>query len=183
MVPSQENYGSSLATVVPEFMGLLKRPANCDRGGEAEADKLPRKSPLAFRNGDGALLAHYSGQGEATALKPMEQQGGAGSMAPPPPRPGGLSTDHRLLSRPNGSSAAELAPLVARGERSLSSARSRTWQLTDFDIGKPLGRGKFGNVYLARERTSKFIVALKVTAAAERHCWETAVSQNRVVHK
>ncbi|KAL0054507.1 hypothetical protein WJX82_009990 [Trebouxia sp. C0006] len=36
------------------------------------------------------------------------------------------------------------------------------WQLTDFDIGKPLGRGKFGNVYLARERQTKFIIALKV---------------------
>ncbi|KAL0035007.1 hypothetical protein WJX79_005999 [Trebouxia sp. C0005] len=38
----------------------------------------------------------------------------------------------------------------------------RRWQLTDFDIGKPLGRGKFGNVYLARERQTKFIIALKV---------------------
>ncbi|XP_066151557.1 aurora kinase C-like [Euwallacea fornicatus] len=36
------------------------------------------------------------------------------------------------------------------------------WTLNDFDIGKPLGKGKFGNVYLARERKSKFIVALKV---------------------
>ncbi|GAB1602060.1 aurora kinase B [Argonauta hians] len=36
------------------------------------------------------------------------------------------------------------------------------WSLSDFDIGKPLGRGKFGSVYLAREKRSKFIVALKV---------------------
>jgi aurora kinase len=28
----------------------------------------------------------------------------------------------------------------------------KRWQLGDFDIGKPLGRGKFGNVYLAREK-------------------------------
>ncbi|XP_065161237.1 aurora kinase C-like [Atheta coriaria] len=39
---------------------------------------------------------------------------------------------------------------------------SRVWVLDDFDIGKPLGRGKFANVYLAREKTSKFIVAIKV---------------------
>ena len=38
----------------------------------------------------------------------------------------------------------------------------RVWKLSDFDIGKPLGRGKFGNVYLAREKESKFVVALKV---------------------
>ena len=39
----------------------------------------------------------------------------------------------------------------------------KKWTLKDFEIGKPLGRGKFGDVYLARERRSKFIVALKVS--------------------
>lgn len=38
----------------------------------------------------------------------------------------------------------------------------KRWTLEDFDIGKPLGKGKFGNVYLAREKKSKYIVALKV---------------------
>lgn len=36
------------------------------------------------------------------------------------------------------------------------------WKLQDFDIGRPLGKGKFGNVYLAREKKSKYVVALKV---------------------
>ena len=36
------------------------------------------------------------------------------------------------------------------------------WKISDFEMGKPLGRGKFGHVYLARERNSKFMVALKV---------------------
>ena len=39
---------------------------------------------------------------------------------------------------------------------------TRKWSLSDFDIGKPLGSGKFGKVYLAREKKSHFIVALKV---------------------
>ncbi|XP_063044098.1 aurora kinase B isoform X1 [Engraulis encrasicolus] len=34
--------------------------------------------------------------------------------------------------------------------------------IKDFDIGRPLGKGKFGNVYLAREKKLKVIVALKV---------------------
>ena len=34
--------------------------------------------------------------------------------------------------------------------------------LSDFDIGRPLGRGKYGRVYLARHRPSSFICALKV---------------------
>ncbi|KAI6702641.1 hypothetical protein NL676_011777 [Syzygium grande] len=38
----------------------------------------------------------------------------------------------------------------------------RGWSLRDFEIGKPLGKGKFGRVYLAREVKSKYIVALKV---------------------
>ena len=42
------------------------------------------------------------------------------------------------------------------------AGKERRWQLSDFEIGRPLGRGKFGNVYLAREKESKFIVALKV---------------------
>uniref|UniRef100_A0A8D0HE99 non-specific serine/threonine protein kinase n=1 Tax=Sphenodon punctatus TaxID=8508 RepID=A0A8D0HE99_SPHPU len=38
----------------------------------------------------------------------------------------------------------------------------RNFAIDDFEIGRPLGKGKFGNVYLAREKESKFIVALKV---------------------
>ncbi|XP_044503769.1 serine/threonine-protein kinase Aurora-3-like isoform X1 [Mangifera indica] len=38
----------------------------------------------------------------------------------------------------------------------------RQWSLQDFEIGKPLGKGKFGRVYLAREFKSKYIVALKI---------------------
>ena len=41
-------------------------------------------------------------------------------------------------------------------------APSRRWSLDDFDIGRPLGKGKFGNVYLCREKKHRFIVALKV---------------------
>ncbi|MCL7032234.1 hypothetical protein MKW94_018321 [Papaver nudicaule] len=36
------------------------------------------------------------------------------------------------------------------------------WGLKDFDIGRPLGKGKFGRVYMAREKKSQYICALKV---------------------
>ena len=36
------------------------------------------------------------------------------------------------------------------------------WSLKNFDIGRPLGKGKFGSVYLAREKSKKYIVALKL---------------------
>jgi len=39
---------------------------------------------------------------------------------------------------------------------------SRHWTLANFDIGCKLGSGKFGHVYLAREKTNNFLVAIKV---------------------
>jgi serine/threonine protein kinase len=43
-----------------------------------------------------------------------------------------------------------------------SGGENKRWCLKDFEVGRNLGHGKFGDVYLARERKSKFIVALKV---------------------
>ncbi|RHN69497.1 putative non-specific serine/threonine protein kinase [Medicago truncatula] len=47
--------------------------------------------------------------------------------------------------------------------------QKRDWSINDFEVGKPLGRGKFGRVYVAREikeqlivNLSKYVVALKV---------------------
>lgn len=44
---------------------------------------------------------------------------------------------------------------------------SYQWGLDDFEIGSPLGRGKFGRVYLAREKTTQYMVALKTLYKAE----------------
>ncbi|KAI9596220.1 kinase-like domain-containing protein [Syncephalis fuscata] len=46
-------------------------------------------------------------------------------------------------------------------------AAERTWSLADFDVGKALGKGKFGRVYLAREKRSGYVVALKVLLKSE----------------
>ena len=39
---------------------------------------------------------------------------------------------------------------------------NRKWTLDDFLIGRPLGEGKFGHVFLARTKKEKYIVALKL---------------------
>jgi serine/threonine protein kinase len=36
------------------------------------------------------------------------------------------------------------------------------WCIDNFEVGRALGKGKFGQVYLAREKKSRFVVALKV---------------------
>jgi serine/threonine protein kinase len=43
----------------------------------------------------------------------------------------------------------------------------KVWTLDDFEIGKALGKGKFGHVYLAREKKSGYIIALKVLYKTE----------------
>lgn len=43
----------------------------------------------------------------------------------------------------------------------------KNFHLGMFEIGKPLGKGKFGRVYLARERSSGFVCALKVLHKSE----------------
>lgn len=47
-------------------------------------------------------------------------------------------------------------------EASAKHKKIDRFTLADFEVGKPLGKGKFGSVYLAREKRTRFIVALKV---------------------
>ncbi|KAL0297244.1 UNVERIFIED_CONTAM: Serine/threonine-protein kinase Aurora-1 [Sesamum radiatum] len=57
-----------------------------------------------------------------------------------------------------------------------TTTEKKRWTLNDFDIGKPLGRGKFGHVYLAREKRSNHIVALKVL-------FKSQLKQSQVEHQ
>lgn len=59
-----------------------------------------------------------------------------------------------------------------RSDPTLSAALPTTiapkqFHLGMFEIGKPLGKGKFGRVYLARERANGFVCALKVLHKSE----------------
>ncbi|CAG7828613.1 unnamed protein product [Allacma fusca] len=53
----------------------------------------------------------------------------------------------------------------------IDSQPAKPWKLwkieKDFEIGRPLGEGKFGHVYLARTKKERFIVALKVIHAKQ----------------
>ncbi|KAH8975831.1 hypothetical protein BDL97_01G180000 [Sphagnum fallax] len=72
--------------------------------------------------------------------------------------------------------APESKDLQHNGGPENNGRKEKRWSLADFDIGKPLGRGKFGNVYLARERESKYVVALKVL-------FKNQLQQSQVEHQ
>ncbi|XP_067005171.1 aurora kinase C [Anabrus simplex] len=49
----------------------------------------------------------------------------------------------------------------------MRNGKPKVWSLSDFEIGRPLGRGKFGRVYLAREKFTHYMVAIKVMFKSE----------------
>lgn len=153
--PAQENVGAGGGGKAALDARLGAKRA-LDAGSDGAAGKVPRKSALQplSANVVGATAGPLSaGDAKPEAAAATAPHAHHGSMGPPPPRAAGTS----------GRGASEAGAAAASRERSGSgAAATRRWQLTDFDIGKPLGRGKFGNVYLAREKKSKYIVALKV---------------------
>ncbi|KAB0401783.1 hypothetical protein E2I00_019996, partial [Balaenoptera physalus] len=67
-----------------------------------------------------------------------------------------------LMSRSNAQPTAAPLQKVVENNSGTPNFSMRSFTIDDFEIGRPLGKGKFGNVYLAREKKSRFIVALKV---------------------
>lgn len=49
----------------------------------------------------------------------------------------------------------------------LNNFFSYKWSLNDFELGRRLGRGHFGRVYIGRERKTGFIVAVKTLLKVE----------------
>jgi aurora kinase len=83
-------------------------------------------------------------------------------------QPSAASAASSVSAESGASASAAAARAAAQGRPSMASARPFAdsavpkWTLQNLDIGRKLGSGKFGNVYLARERSSGYIVAVKV---------------------
>ncbi|CAG4984066.1 unnamed protein product [Parnassius apollo] len=71
------------------------------------------------------------------------------------------------LDRPQCSSQSNVKE--AQKPELMNDDKKKEWLPSDFEIGKPLGKGKFGNVYLAREKESHYVVALKVLFKSQIH--------------
>ncbi|KNE66653.1 AUR protein kinase [Allomyces macrogynus ATCC 38327] len=90
-----------------------------------------------------------------------------GFRAPGPmKRTAGTASTTTARVRPLAPANASAAPTFSSSS-STNAQPSRVWTLKDFDIGRPLGQGRFGRVYVAREKESGFIVALKILVKTE----------------
>ncbi|CAO1389042.1 unnamed protein product [Diamesa hyperborea] len=78
--------------------------------------------------------------------------------------------------RPPVESKVEEPKVSKEGTKSNGNGNDKDWSLANFDIGRPLGRGKFGNVYLAREKQTKFVIALKVL-------FKKQITEQRIEHQ
>lgn len=73
----------------------------------------------------------------------------------------GLSDD-LSSSKSRRSSSAGSAGAYRRDSVLEEELKERPWTVGDFTLGKPLGKGKFGNVYQAKQRLTGATIALKV---------------------
>eukprot|EP00128_Syssomonas_multiformis_P012249 Colp12_sorted_trinity150504_noHs@18615 len=77
------------------------------------------------------------------------------------PNPTTVTPTTRVVAREPDAHASQ------ESQKPKPSKELRQWSLDDFEAGRPLGRGRFGKVYLAREKKTKYIVALKVLFKSE----------------
>merc|ERR1719410_1216355 len=90
-----------------------------------------------------------------------------------------MSRNSHASSRTHSTSSRNSSTISSHSSSSRSFAaipENKEWSLSDFEIGKRLGRGKFGKVYLARERKTKYIVAIKVL-------WKEQLRKHNVEHQ
>lgn len=76
--------------------------------------------------------------------------------------PSQAAQQQQLQRNSDGEKRAEIQSAIPQ-----LAVKPKEWHLGMFEIGKPLGKGKFGRVYLARERSTGFVCALKVLHKSE----------------
>ncbi|KAL8927512.1 MAG: hypothetical protein Q9208_002317 [Pyrenodesmia sp. 3 TL-2023] len=98
-----------------------------------------------------------------TITSGSQQSQWRGSQIPPSaPSPPRKAPSTSSSARPSDESIAQRL-----SNPPLHEPQPRKFHLGMFEIGKPLGKGKFGRVYLAKERSTGFVCALKVLHKSE----------------
>ncbi|XP_035580538.1 aurora kinase B isoform X1 [Zalophus californianus] len=148
-----------LLTALFPLCAQLSSPFPSKDGPEGE------RLPLALRPADAHSnsLPGTKAPSELPTAAPSQTQPGLNTLPQrvlrkDPATPSALV----LMSRSNAQPTAAPGQKVVENSSRTPNFSTRSFTIDDFEIGRPLGKGKFGNVYLAREKKSHFIVALKV---------------------
>ncbi|KUI59352.1 Serine/threonine-protein kinase ark1 [Cytospora mali] len=89
------------------------------------------------------------------------------AQAPPSNPPSPTKKDKSSSASSTVSRRSDEAEAEQQSQQLTLLDEPRMFHLGMFEIGKPLGKGKFGRVYLVKERSSGFICALKVMYKSE----------------
>uniref|UniRef100_A0AAA9S080 non-specific serine/threonine protein kinase n=1 Tax=Bos taurus TaxID=9913 RepID=A0AAA9S080_BOVIN len=160
--------GGSPQTAVPLSDGPKRVPV---------AQQFPSQNPVSVNSGQAQRVlcpTNSSQRVPSQAQKLVSIQKPVQTLKQKPPQ---AASAPRPVTRPPSNTQKSKQPQppapgnnpekeVASKQKNEES-KKRQWALEDFEIGRPLGKGKFGNVYLAREKQSKFILALKVLFKAQ----------------
>lgn len=155
----------AIAVVVP-----VGRPRPPDASFQSKTMTGPGHVSRGVAKGAG----HQAAEGCNTARtskdddsKPRNNHAGTGAEAKRQPGPLDIGQYDGGLERPDAQSSAgeisqEAAELLALDSSASEIAPTRSWSLSSFELGRPLGKGKFGRVYMVRTLCEpRYIIALK----------------------
>ncbi|KAI1324877.1 Pkinase-domain-containing protein [Xylariaceae sp. FL0255] len=128
----------------------------------AQSTSRPNLYKVALQSGSANTVA-------AVTLPSQAAQRKGAAQPPTSPLRKAVITSSTTVVTTTRTSATEQAQAERRSVTIIEqpSFGPKQFHLGMFEIGRPLGKGKFGRVYLARERTSGFICALKVLHKSE----------------
>ncbi|KAI9702508.1 MAG: spindle assembly checkpoint kinase [Candelina mexicana] len=166
MSVNDENEPVGVATTFQKSKGSLSTAMSISGlGSSTQLTSNPNRSNLlkiALQNTNQSTISTTATVTTVTLPSQAAQWRGS-NMPPPAPSPprNGLSTSSSARSSGEAALQRLSNPLYEQ------PTPPRKWHLGMFEIGKPLGKGKFGRVYLAKERGTGFVCALKVLHKSE----------------
>lgn len=153
---NQENASiSASATIQPVASSIMLANTKANILATNNTDNKQRMAPTTSTG-----LVEKAANPSVAIPQPQPTTAAAAPTAPAPAAPPAAI---------NGGAAGTTSATPSTAAGQSQQKKPERWKLSDFDIGKPLGKGKFGHVYLAREKSTKFICALKVLFKNQLH--------------
>ncbi|GMF64983.1 unnamed protein product [Phytophthora lilii] len=166
----------SLTGSVPSYA----RPTASSATGRYQGTRIPSAPTKAAPGGTGRFQSATSGSASQpmttrlpfagagassrfqTASKPQTGYGATRMQQTAPTPPQQQHAAEQTAPPPASAEMMDYEDQHQEQEQEQEKQPPKAWSLDDFEIGRELGTGKFGQVYLAREKNSRMVVALKV---------------------